>query len=165
MLLPAMENKHVGWLVIGIAFAIIGIIFLFNTAMKEIVAEGCPLQFHDGAVCPAYKTIDQQTYLSLSIVGVLIVLGIVIIVSKPKRQVIVRRIGEKRAKLNIEGDLTRDERQIITILSKSGPAFQAELIEKANIGKAKMTRILDRLENRGFVERKRRGLTNIVILK
>src|SRR3989338_1021941 len=128
-----MENKHVGWLVIGIAFTIIGIIFLFNTAMKEIVAEGCPLQFHDGAVCPAYKTIDQQTYLSLSIVGVLIVLGIVIIVSKPKRQVIVRRIGEKRAKLNIE--------------------------------KAKMTRILDRLENRGFVERKRRGLTNIVILK
>ena len=160
-----MENKYVGWLVIGIAIVIIGIISLFNTAMKEIVEEGCPLQFHDGAVCPAYKTIEQQTYLSLSIVGVLLVLGIVLIASKTKRQVIVRRIGEKQVKMNIKGELKKDELQIITMLSKNGPMFQAELIEKTGIGKAKMTRILDRLENRGFVERKRRGMTNIVVLK
>ncbi len=160
-----MENKYVGWLVIGIAIVIIGIIFLFNSAMKEIVEEGCPLQFHDGALCPAYKTIDQQTYLSLSIVGILLVLGIVLIASKPKRQVIVRRIGEKQVKVKISGDLTSDERQIIAMLSKNGPMFQADIIEKTNTGKAKMTRILDRLENRGFVERKRRGMNNIVVLR
>jgi len=27
-----------------------------------------------------------------------------------------------------------------------------------------MTRILDRLEGKGFVERKRRGMTNVVVL-
>jgi len=39
------------------------------------------------------------------------------------------------------------------------------LIEKTGFGKAKMTRIIDRLEGRCFVERKRRGMTNIVVLK
>ncbi|MEK6845043.1 MAG: MarR family transcriptional regulator [Nanoarchaeota archaeon] len=43
--------------------------------------------------------------------------------------------------------------------------FQAELIEKTKFGKAKITRILDRLEGKGFVERKRRGMTNIVVLR
>ncbi len=160
-----MENKHVGWLVLGIALVIIGIIFLFNNAMKEIVAEGCPLQFHDGARCPAYKTIDQQTYLSFSIVGVLLVLGIVLIASKPQRQLVVRRVGEKRAKIKIDSGVTNDERKILKMLSSDGATFQAELIEKTGMGKAKMSRILDRLENRGFVERKRRGMTNIVVLK
>ena len=37
--------------------------------------------------------------------------------------------------------------------------------QKTNFGKAKMTRIIDRLEGRGFVERKRRGMTNVVVLK
>ena len=40
----------------------------------------------------------------------------------------------------------------------------ADLIEKTGFGKAKMTRIIDRLEGKGFVERKRRGMTNVVVL-
>ena len=43
--------------------------------------------------------------------------------------------------------------------------FQADLIEKTGFGKAKMTRILDRLEGKGFVERKRRGMTNVVVIR
>ncbi len=160
-----MENRHVGWLIIGISLVIVGIIFLFNSAMKEIVAEGCPLQYHDGAQCPAYRTIDQQTYLSFSIVGVLVALGIVLILSKPREKVIVRQVREKTQKVKITGELTSDERHVLGALSKSGPMFQADLIEKTGTGKAKMTRILDRLENRGYLERKRRGMTNIVVLK
>tara|TARA_Y100000310_G_scaffold79304_3_gene76019 strand:- start:11104 stop:11229 length:126 start_codon:yes stop_codon:yes gene_type:complete len=32
-------------------------------------------------------------------------------------------------------------------------------------GKAKVSRIIDRLENKDIVERKRRGMTNVVVLK
>lgn len=162
-----MENKHVGWLVVGISIVIVGIIFLFNNAMQEIVAEGCPLQFHDGARCPAYRTIEQQTYLSLAIVGVLIVLGAVLTLSKPGQKAVIRRVG-KLPRINAlrkKESLTSEERGILELLSKSGPAFQATLIEQSGFGKAKMTRVLDRLENRGFVERKRRGMTNIVVLR
>lgn len=162
-----MENKHVGWLIIGISAVIIGIIFLFNNAMQEIVAEGCPLQYHDGAQCPAYKTIDQQTYLSLAIVGVLVMFGAVLIHSEPRQKVVIRRIGKNPRDIwrRAKGNLTSDERKVLALLSEGGSTFQAELIEKTGVGKAKMTRVLDRLENRGFVERRRRGMTNIVVLK
>ena len=43
--------------------------------------------------------------------------------------------------------------------------FQADLVDKCGFGKVKVTRILDGLENKGLVERKRRGMSNIVILK
>lgn len=36
---------------------------------------------------------------------------------------------------------------------------------KTGLTKVKVTRILDRLEGREIIERKRRGMTNVVILK
>ena len=43
--------------------------------------------------------------------------------------------------------------------------FQADLIEKTGFSKARMTRIVDKLEGNDLVERKRRGMTNVVVLK
>jgi len=43
--------------------------------------------------------------------------------------------------------------------------YQNKLMEHVGFSKAKMTRILDRLEKKGLVERRRRGMTNIVVLK
>ena len=43
--------------------------------------------------------------------------------------------------------------------------FQSALMEKIDIGKVKMTRLLDKLEAKQFIERKRRGMNNIVVLK
>ena len=85
-----MENKNVGWLIIGISALIVGIIFLFNNAMKRIIDSGCSMM-HDLGYCPAYATINQQTYLSLSIVGILVIIGIVLIVSKPKERIIIKK--------------------------------------------------------------------------
>ena len=55
-------------------------------------------------------------------------------------------------------------RDILKIIQENKTIFQAEIIEKTKLGKAKITRIIDRLEGKGFVERKRRGMTNIVVL-
>ena len=43
--------------------------------------------------------------------------------------------------------------------------FQADLIDKSGLGKVKISRILDRLEGKGLIERKRRGMNNIVVFK
>jgi uncharacterized membrane protein len=43
--------------------------------------------------------------------------------------------------------------------------FQAELIEKTDFNKVKVSRILDKLEGKGLIERRRRGMTNLVLLK
>lgn len=133
--------------------------------MKEIIIQGCPLtEEHGIGVCPAYGTINQQTYLSLGIAGLLIVLGLFLIFSKPAERIIIKKIGNKKIKIDTS-ELKNEEKKVLELIKDNKAIFQAELIEKSGFGKAKMTRIIDRLEGRGFVERKRRGMTNIVVLK
>ncbi len=160
-----MENKNVGWLVVGIAVLIIGIIFLFNTAMKEIVESGCTMDHLNGQ-CPAYNTIKQQTYLSLAIVGILFIIGFVLILSKPNERVIIRKVKDKTKIKNLdESQLSKQEKDVLKIVRDNKAAFQADIIDKTGISKVGISRILDRLENQGFIERKRRGMNNIVVLK
>ncbi|MBI2147804.1 MarR family transcriptional regulator [Candidatus Woesearchaeota archaeon] len=43
--------------------------------------------------------------------------------------------------------------------------YQKDLAGKLGLSRVKVTRVLDRLELYGLVERKRRGMTNVVVLK
>ena len=159
-----MENKYVGFLVFGIAILLIIIIFLFQTALKEIVYASCSMET---VSCPMNKSINQQTYLALGIVGILVLVALVMVFSKPQERVIIKTktIEKKPQKKVIDtSDLKPEERQVLKIIQENKTIFQAEIIEKTKLGKAKITRIIDRLEGKGFVERKRRGMTNIVVL-
>jgi uncharacterized membrane protein len=159
-----MENKNVGWLILGISALVIGIIFLFNNAMKKILDNSCPLTA-GGYTCPAYGTINQQTYLSLAIVGILIVIGIMLIFSKPKEKIVIKKFKEKKIKMDLNG-LDSKEKEVINILEKeNGTIFQAELMEKIGSGKVGLTRLLDKLEAKQLIERKRRGMNNVVVLR
>ncbi len=162
-----MENKNVGYIIIGISALMVGIIFLFNNAMKEIIKNGCPIAAeHGGAACPAYGTINQQTYLSLAIVGVIVIIGLVLVFSKQSERVIVKKVPERQKKKEYNlSDLRAEDKRVFYLIKENGTIFQADLIEKTSFGKAKVSRIIDRLEGKGFVERKRRGMTNVVVLK
>ena len=162
-----MENKYVGYLIIGISVIVIAIVFMFNNAMKKIIDTGCSFM-HEGTFCPAYGAINQQTYLALGIVMLLVIVGLVLVFSKPQERVIVktRTIEKKPQKKIIDtNELKTEEKQVLELIQINKTIFQADLIEKTGFSKAKMTRIIDRLEGRGFVERKRRGMTNVVVLK
>jgi uncharacterized membrane protein len=162
-----MENRYVGYLLLGISLLIIIIIFMFKSALTSLVDASCTVA-HNGDYCPMYDTITQQTYLALGIVGILILVSLIFIFTKPQEKIIVKtktveRKG-KHAHLDTS-DLKSEERNVLKIIQEQKTLFQADLIEKTGFGKAKMTRILDRLEGKGFVERKRRGMTNIVVMK
>jgi len=156
-----MENKNVGFLVMGIA-AVIGIIvFIFNSALTSIVGTTCNM----GPSCTMYDTIRTQTWLSLSIAGVILVIGLFIMFIKPKEKIIIKTKKEKKKKLNLVG-LDKNEKKVIEILqSENGAIFQNTLMEKLEIGKVGITRLLDKLEAKQLIERKRRGMNNIVVLK
>lgn len=160
-----MENKYVGYLLIGVSVLIVSIIYLFKITMTNFASASCTLQ--SGDYCPMYDTINQQTYLSLGIVGLLIIVGLILIFSKPQEKIIVKtRTIEKKLQKKINtSDLKSEEKKVLELIQNNKAIFQADLIEKTGYGKAKMTRILDRLEGKGFVERKRRGMTNVVVLK
>jgi hypothetical protein len=52
-----------------------------------------------------------------------------------------------------------------TILDSDGIILQRELTEKTGFSKTKISRCLDTLELKDLIERKRRGMSNIVLLK
>ena len=51
------------------------------------------------------------------------------------------------------------------LIESDGTIFQSTFVEELDFSKVKVTRLLDKLEGKGVLERKRRGMTNVVILK
>jgi uncharacterized membrane protein len=158
-----MENKHVGFIIIGIAVLLIVIIFLYQGALRDIVTLSCGAEH--SSVCPMNTTINQQTYLSLGIVGILVIIGLVIMFTKPKERIIIKKVKEKKKKID-KSKLDKNEKKVINLLEEEkGAMFQATLKEKLDIGKVTLTRLLDKLEAKQLIERKRRGMNNLVVLR
>ena len=162
-----MENKNVGYMLLGISVLIVIIIFMFKSTLIGFVDSSCTLARGED-YCPMYDTIDTQTYLALGIVGVLFIVSLVLIFSKPQIQTIVktRTIEKKKPERKYDlSDLKSEEKRIFELVKENKTIFQADLIEKTGFGKAKVSRILDRLEGKDLIERKRRGMTNVVVFK
>lgn len=84
--------------------------------------------------------------------------------SKIKRNKKRRKAHTTAPKPNVF--LTSEERFIWNILKKNnGTLLQARLILLSGLSKVKVTRILDKLETKGLIERRRVGMSNVVILK
>lgn len=59
--------------------------------------------------------------------------------------------------------LSEDERQLYDLIESSGgEMLQMRIVELGVFSKAKVTRLLTKLEDRGIVVRERRGMTNLV---
>ncbi|MBT7102526.1 hypothetical protein HN935_03375 [archaeon] len=157
-----MRNKNVGFLIVGIAVMIVAIILLFNSGMKDIVDETCD----HGTACQMYDTISMQTNLSLIIAGLVLVIGLFLIFSKEHERIIVKKVKAKsRAKRIDMSKLDADEKKVVGILKREhGAFFQKSVMDELGVGKVKMTRLVDKLEAKGIVERKRRGMNNIIVL-
>lgn len=165
-----MKNKNAGFLIVGIAIVIGIIILLFNTALTQIVSENCS----HGPSCAMYGDIKTQTVLSLILVGVIFLIGVFFIFSKEHERVIVKRIKphsplelvpKKFDKKSLE-KLNEEEKKIMNlILEHNGSIYQSKIAEFLGMNKVQVTRLLDSLEAQGLIERKRRGMTNIVLLK
>jgi GTP-sensing pleiotropic transcriptional regulator CodY len=66
----------------------------------------------------------------------------------------------------IEGLTGEDERKIVQIIAdEGGTIFQSQLVERSGFSKSKVSIVLDRLEARGILERRRHGMSNAVVLK
>ena len=154
-----------GILVIGISILIGFIVLTFNQALSEIVGVACS----HGPDCPMWGTIEFQTNVGLGIMLFIVAIGLYLVFfgdgEKVKQRIEFRKIKKEDYK-DILNKLDDDERQVFNeIIEENGTIFQSSLVKKTEIGKVKVTRILDRLENKGLIERKRRGMSNIVVLK
>jgi uncharacterized membrane protein len=77
-----------------------------------------------------------------------------------RKEMTIENFGETLDRMEI------GERRVFEkLIEEKGSALQSNLIRHTGFSKVKITRILDRLEQRDLIERKRRGMTNIVIIK
>jgi H+/Cl- antiporter ClcA len=155
-----MRNRNVGYLIVGISVIIIGIIIFFNIGLRNIVSETCS----HGPTCTMYDTISMQTWLSVAIASLILLIGLFLIFVKEEKQIIIKKIKEPKRKISLNG-LDNREKEAVKIIQETGGIFQAELMEKLGVGKVGVTRLLDKLEAKQIVERKRRGMNNFVVLK
>ena len=139
---------------------------MYNNIIDEAVRASCFAQHGDVQSCEMFDSVAKQKNYALGIAGILLITSIVLIFSKPKEKVIVRKIKERKIEKKVDFFSFRpEEKQVYNLVKENNAIFQADLIEKTGFSKARMTRIVDKLEGAGLVERKRRGMTNVVVLK
>ncbi|MBT7705953.1 hypothetical protein HN747_00755 [archaeon] len=157
-----MRNKSVGFLIVGISVFIFLIVLIFNSALKNIVGATCS----HGPTCSMFDTIAVQTWISLAIAVLVLFIGIFLIFSKEEKEIVIKTVVEKskHRAISMVG-LDEIEKKAVSLLRKEEGMFQKTLMEELGVGKVKMTRMLDKLEAKQIVERKRRGMNNFVVLK
>jgi uncharacterized membrane protein len=167
-----VKNRIVGVLVVIIALLMGFIIFSFNSAFTDVINSACS----HGAVCPMWETLDFQTNVSIAIMAFVIVIGLYLIFFGKEEKIItkiIKMVEKKEPKAitkesysKVLSGLSSEEKVIVEKLIESkGSLSQSNLIEHTDFNKVRISRILDRLEGRGVVERKRHGMSNIVVLK
>lgn len=164
-----MKNKFVGLLIIGLALVIGIIVFLFNNALTSIVDSSCS----HGPTCPMYGTIHTQTYIGIALIAIIVIIGLILLFSKEEKQIVIKKIKEKSLddiklkdkEQNLKMLDAEEKKMYQLLIDNKGTIFQGDLVEKSGFDKVKVTRILDRLEGRQLIQRMRRGMTNVVMLK
>jgi uncharacterized membrane protein len=164
-----MKNRTVGFILLFVSLIIGVIIFLFNRALVDIVNTSCS----HGPTCPMWGTIDFQTNISLILMLIVLAVALFLIFSKEEKVIITKfkKIPiekEEKKKQNFDAifkTLKAEEKQVFEKIISSGAILQSELINQTNFSKVKVSRILDKLEAKGLIERKRSGMSNLVVLK
>lgn len=165
-----MGNKQIGLVLIIISLMLgAGLFFTFEIIMKtytELInknIEDTGSCFTPEGICLHEEETKAQIpiiILSILLIG-LLAFGVYLMLKK-EGQIVHKK--EKEYEINMS-KLTDEEKNIINkIKSSEGSVYQSKLVDE-HMNKVKVTRILDKLEGKGLIERKRRGMTNIVILK
>ncbi len=117
-----------------------------------------------GESCPHENNVPLESYAGFSAAIVLAGIGASMIIGGRKYHEENRK-NEKKIEQAL-GELNGDEKKIYGLIKEGmGAMFQSELIERTGFAKAKMSRTLDKMEGRGIIERRRRGMANMVLIK
>lgn len=159
-----MNQKYLGIVLLAIGVLLFLSIYSYTSTIITFSAElhkNCPLPEE---ICPYKRTVPFESYFGFALSVMVALAGGYLIFSQKgmERFATAERTKLRKVAKNLEGE----EKQIYELLAKSdGTMFQNDIMQKTGFSKVKVSRLLDRLETKGLVERRRRGMTNIVIIK
>lgn len=155
------STKQLGIIIIVVSMALLFVLASFTIKLYDINTTQCSCL---AGSCPMGGNLPIEVYIGVTVVLILISIGSFLILKTKQAEMIGLDNKEKIKK--ITKTLKVDEKKVFeTIIESDGAVFQSELVEKTGFSKVRVTRILDKLEGKGIIERRRRGMTNIVILK
>jgi len=121
----------------------------------------CPLP---PEACPYKGSVPIEVLSGFIIDAVIGILGVSLLITSYRSEKI--NLKDKTKMNESIKSLQADEKKVYDlIVDADGFMFQNDLMNKTGFSKVKISRILDKLEMKGIVERRRRGMANIVVLK
>lgn len=160
-------NKQIGLGFIVVALVLVLIGFFYVQRSEEFLVSQTKTGpngecIHTGPTCP-YEQLHELTvpkFIGGFALLLMLGYGVFVFTRKTPEEVVLSK-ARKSAK-----GLGNEEAKVFDLVTRAnGLLFQNELVEKAQLSKVRITRVLDKLESKGLVERKRRGMTNVVVLK
>ncbi len=160
------RNKQIGYGLVALSIVLLVILSLVKANVDREGAFLCEVVSKDPSInmedCPAHK--GNTSWFLLVAFGVSSVIfgaGIYLLLV-PEKQA-----EQKHETREIdESKLDEDEKKVYGMLKGgSGSLYQTDIIKETSYSKVKVTRVLDRLESKGIIERRRRGMTNIIFLR
>ncbi len=161
--ISAVSSK-LAYVIIILSLIIISVLYLLTSEVSKLSSllhKDCPL--------PAGLCIFERSLPIESAVGFFAALALLLLgfnIEYHARRAINSGIKQNEKLKKAAAGLAGDKKLVFeAIAAEDGFAFQNELAAKLGMSKVRITRALDRLEGKGLIERKRRGITNAVILK
>ena len=150
------NNKKLGIILIVISIIVGGsFIYFINTLSEQSQELGC----FDNRDCMMIEKGLSVSHVAVGIFSFIFSLGFYLILFN--REKIIKQKEYDISKLN------KEEKSVFDFIKENRDkgVYQSEIVEKFNFPKSKVSRILDKLEANRLIERKRRGMTNIILLK
>lgn len=162
MKIETFGMREVGLSLIVISIALFFIMASVTDKLNQYIHASCT--HPEGEVCPMSSQLPVQSYAGFSLDFAIGAFGIFLLhKSRQARRMASEKTQDFKKSLK---ELDADERKVYeTIAGSDGVVFQSDIVEKTHFPKVKVTRLLDRMEHRGLVERRRRGMSNIVLIK
>lgn len=160
-------QRNLGIALLVASIILIVIISLIKSDIDERDTLLCGAVFSSPSLdmneCPAHKD-NTSWYLNGVFVLAFLMMGAAFYF------LFVARLSQETVKLLSEpadiSKLNEEEKKIYDLLNlHEGSMYQSDLIKETGFSKVYITRVLDKMESKKVLERKRRGMTNIVVLK
>lgn len=168
-------NKTLVGVIVLLLLLFAAAVFVYNRTLNDLAAGSCS-DTAAGGSCSHLKIVETQ---NIVIAALLLVIALIAVYfaynayfgksAEPSQRASspLQPSAQPRQsrKVNLS-ELDSDEKRIVSLLQeRQGSVFQSEVIKLTGFTKVKVSRILDKMENNGLIERKRRGMANLVVLR
>ena len=159
----SLNHKNTGWLLIGFSVVLLLILTSVKVNVDKEGAYLCEVINQnnlDMSQCPAHQS-STSWYIvgAFGLVFIIFAIGMYLVFMPFESQ---KNVFKKTDMSKLD----EEEKNIYHLLKQNnGSMYQSDIIKETNFSKVKTSRILDKMSGKGLIERQRRGMTNIILLK